>query len=51
MLYPGAETPAGRAQKEAGLPAITTKDFTQAEPGGLKPGNPNVWRELKIELR
>jgi len=28
-----ADTPAGRAEKEAELPIITTKDFTQAEPG------------------
>lgn len=34
LLYPGAETPQGRAEKEAEMPVITAKDF-QAKPGGL----------------
>ncbi len=50
MLYPGAETPAGRAEKEAGLPIITTKDFTQAEPGGLNQRNPNVGERLENRI-
>ncbi|GAA6624326.1 DUF6658 family protein [Scytonema sp. NUACC26] len=33
-LYPGAETPEGRAYKEAELPIKSTKDFQQPEPGG-----------------
>jgi hypothetical protein len=35
LLYPGAETPEGRAQKEAELPIKTAKDFQKPEPGGL----------------
>lgn len=35
LLYPGAETPEGRAQKEAELPIKTAKDFQRPEPGGL----------------
>lgn len=42
LLYPGAETPAGRAKKEAELPLITGEDFVQAEPGGLNQRNPDV---------
>lgn len=34
-LYPGAETPEGRAYKEAELPIKSAKDFQQPEPGGL----------------
>ncbi|KYC39892.1 hypothetical protein WA1_28395 [Scytonema hofmannii PCC 7110] len=34
-LYPGAETPEGRAIKEAELPIKSAKDFQQPEPGGL----------------
>jgi hypothetical protein len=34
-LYPGAETPEGRAYKEAELPIKSDKDFKQPEPGGL----------------
>jgi len=42
LLYPGAEEPAGRAQKEAQLPIITGEDFTKAEPGGLNQQNENL---------
>ncbi|MBD2664729.1 hypothetical protein B6N60_01856 [Richelia sinica FACHB-800] len=35
ILYPGAETPAGRVKKEAELPIITEEDFQHPEPGGL----------------
>lgn len=42
LLYPGAETPAGRAKKQAELPIITEKDFEQPEPGGLNQRNPDV---------
>ena len=34
LLYPGAETPAGRAEKEKSLPLINKQNFTQPEPGG-----------------
>ncbi|MEA5604000.1 DUF6658 family protein [Nostoc sp. UHCC 0252] len=42
ILYPGAETPTGRINKEAELPIITDKDFREAEPGGLIQDEPNV---------
>lgn len=42
MLYPGAETPAGRAEKEAQFPIKTIKDFAQPEPGGINQRNPDV---------
>lgn len=41
LLYPGAETPAGRAQKEAQLPIKTAEDFVQPKPGG------NIQREAQ----
>jgi len=41
ILYPGAETPAGRINKEAELPIITDKDF-RPEPGGLIQNEPKV---------
>lgn len=46
MLYPGAETPAGRAQKEAEMPIITEKDF-QPKPGGLIQREEGVGERLK----
>ncbi len=42
MLYPGAETPAGRAEKQAELPKITEKNFEQAKSGGLNQRNPSL---------
>lgn len=42
MLYPGAETPAGRINKEAELPIIADKDFREPEPGGLIQNESNV---------
>ena len=52
ILYPGAETPAGRAEKEAGFPIKTTKDFVEPEPGGLNQRNPNLGErfENRIEM-
>jgi hypothetical protein len=35
ILYPGAETPEGRVEKEKELPLITKKNFQQPEPGNL----------------
>jgi len=35
ILYPGAETPQGRVEKEKELPIITKENFQQPEPGGL----------------
>lgn len=50
ILYPGAETPAGRLQKEAELPIKTTEDFTQAEPGGLNQRNPDLGERVGERL-
>jgi hypothetical protein len=50
ILYPGAETPAGRLQKEAELPLITEKNFQQPEPGGLIQREPNVGTRVKERL-
>lgn len=50
ILYPGAETPAGRLQKEAELPLITEKNFQQPKPGGLIQREPNVGTRVKERL-
>ena len=50
ILYPGAETPAGRAQKEAELPIITDKDFQQPEPGGLIQNEPNIGNRVQDRI-
>jgi hypothetical protein len=50
ILYPGAETPAGRLQKEAELPLVTEKNFQQPEPGGLIQREPNVGTRIKERL-
>ena len=42
LLYPGAETPEGRAKKEAEFPLITQKDFLQPEPGGAIQREPDL---------
>jgi Spy/CpxP family protein refolding chaperone len=47
LLYPGAETPAGRAKKEAEFPLITEKDFQQPEPGGDIQREPEVGERVK----
>lgn len=44
MLYPGAETPQGRAEKEAQMPIITEKNF-RPKPGGL------IQREADVGTR
>lgn len=46
LLYPGAETPAGRAQKEAEMPIITEKDF-QPKSGGLIQREEGVGERIK----
>jgi hypothetical protein len=50
ILYPGAETPAGRINKEAELPIITDKNFQQPEPGGLIQDEPSVGTRVKERL-
>lgn len=42
LLYPGAEEPAGRAEKEAQLPIKTVEDFAKPEPGGLNQRNASL---------
>nr|WP_201280469.1 DUF6658 family protein [Hassalia byssoidea] len=49
ILYPGAETPQGRAEKEAELPIITEKDFRPKQ-GGLNQRIPDVGDRLKQRL-
>ncbi|MEA5626137.1 DUF6658 family protein [Nostoc sp. UHCC 0251] len=50
ILYPGAETPAGRINKEAELPIITDKDFRQPEPGGLIQNEPRVGDRIQDRI-
>lgn len=50
MLYPGAETPAGRAEKQAELPIITPEDFRQPEPGGLNQRDPSLKERLENRI-
>lgn len=50
ILYPGAETPAGRIQKENELPLIREEDFQKPEPGGLIQREPDVGTRIKERL-
>ncbi|MBW4563495.1 MAG: hypothetical protein KME32_20595 [Mojavia pulchra JT2-VF2] len=50
ILYPGAETPAGRIEKEAELPLITDKDFQQPEPGGLIQREPSLGDRIQDRI-
>ncbi len=50
ILYPGAETPAGRINKDAELPIITEQDFQQPKPGGLIQNEPNVGTRVKERI-
>ena len=50
VLYPGAETPAGRAEKEAELPLITPEDFQQPKSGGLNQRNPDVGERFENRI-
>jgi hypothetical protein len=50
MLYPGAETPVGRAYKEDQMPIITDKDFQKAQPGGLIQREPDVGTRVKERI-
>jgi len=49
-LYPGAETPAGRAMKEAELPIKTLKDYQQPEQGGLNQRNPDLGARIENRI-
>ena len=46
ILYPGAETPAGRAQRETELPIKTSEDFTP-KLGGLNQRNPDLGERVE----
>ncbi len=47
ILYPGAETPAGRAEKETELPIKTNKDFTEPKIGGLNQRNADLGERVE----
>ncbi|ARV62479.1 hypothetical protein BZZ01_31065 [Nostocales cyanobacterium HT-58-2] len=49
-LYPGAETPEGRAYKEAELPLKTEKNIQQPEPGGLIQREPDIRERAQDRL-
>lgn len=49
LLYPGAETPEGRAKKEAGFPIITNESFTP-KGGGFNQRNPDVGQKLETRV-
>ncbi|MDM9380050.1 hypothetical protein QUB80_04970 [Chlorogloeopsis sp. ULAP01] len=50
LLYPGAETPVGRAYKEGELPLKSERDFQQPEPGGQIQYESNVGERVKGRL-
>ncbi|WP_414542804.1 DUF6658 family protein [Nostoc sp. CCY0012] len=50
ILYPGAETPAGRLQKERELPIITEKDFQRPEAGGFIQREPSVGTRIQERI-
>ncbi|MBK1986235.1 hypothetical protein A0J48_001490 [Sphaerospermopsis aphanizomenoides BCCUSP55] len=50
ILYPGAETPAGRVKKEAELPLITEEEFKHPEPGGLIQREPDVKTRIQERI-
>lgn len=49
-LYTGAETPAGRAKKEAELPIKTEKDFEEPESGGRNQHNRDLGERIENRL-
>jgi hypothetical protein len=50
ILYPGAETPQGRLEKEKELPLITKKNFQQPEPGNLIQNEPDLGSRVTERL-
>ena len=50
MLYPGAETPAGSAKKQAELPIITEKNFEQPKAGGLNQRNSSLGKRAENRI-
>ncbi|MBW4630178.1 MAG: hypothetical protein KME49_32875 [Brasilonema octagenarum HA4186-MV1] len=49
-LYPGAETPQGRAYKEAELPIKTEKNIEQPEQGGLNQRQSDIGERVQNRL-
>jgi hypothetical protein len=49
LLYPGAETPAGRIKKEREMPIISEKDF-QPKPGSSIQNEPDVGNRVKERI-
>ncbi|MBD2496781.1 DUF6658 family protein [Nostoc sp. FACHB-280] len=50
ILYPGAETPQGRVEKEKELPIITKENFQKPEPGNLIQNEPNLGSRVQDRL-
>ncbi|MBH8573360.1 hypothetical protein I8752_10110 [Nostocaceae cyanobacterium CENA369] len=50
ILYPGAETPAGRVSKERELPIVTEENFRKSEPGNLIQDEPNVGTRIQERI-
>ncbi|MBD2455400.1 hypothetical protein H6G80_15075 [Nostoc sp. FACHB-87] len=50
ILYPGAETPQGRVEKEKELPIITKKNFQKSEPGNLIQNEPDLGSRVQERL-
>jgi hypothetical protein len=50
LLYPGGETPEGRAYKEDELPIKTQKDFQQPEAGGIIQREPDLGTRVKQRI-
>jgi hypothetical protein len=50
ILYPGAETPQGRAYKEAEMPIKTAKEMQKPEQGGLIQREPDVGERIQDRL-
>lgn len=50
ILYPGADTPKGRFEKEKELPIITDKNFKRPAPGGLIQREPDVGTRIQERI-
>ncbi|OCQ95675.1 hypothetical protein BCD64_09600 [Nostoc sp. MBR 210] len=50
ILYPGAETPQGRLEKEKELPRITKENFQKPEPGSLIQNEPDLGSRVQERL-
>ena len=50
ILYPGAETPAGRVKKQRELPLITEENFQKPEPGNLIQNKPELGTRIQERI-